>query len=221
MRTVAIHQPEFLPWLGFFHKLSQSDHFVFLDTAQYNKQDYQNRNRVMAEGNCHWISVPLVKHGSKTPIRDIEICNQTDWASKIERQLYHFYHTSPFYGQIQRLIEPLWVKPWFCLADLNIYLIKQVMTYLHIETETHLASELLYGQAGYDILNATEKNMALCVLLRADRYLSGNYGRHYLNEPQFAQQAIEVSYTAFRPETINLSILHHLFRHGPDTKAML
>ena len=73
---LTIHQPEYLPWMGFFTKLLYADVYVALDTVQYRHKHFQNRNRIMTANGERWLTVPVHKRGL---IQDIEIDNSKNW----------------------------------------------------------------------------------------------------------------------------------------------
>ena len=83
---VTVHQPEFIPWLGFFHKASLADVLVLLDDAQFTKNYFHNRNRVRTKDGWSWITAPVEKSALDTPMNAVRIAetNNPRWRDKIE-----------------------------------------------------------------------------------------------------------------------------------------
>ena len=220
-KKIAIHQPEFLPWLGFFHKLLRSDVFIILDIVQYNKQDFQNRNIVVENNQSHWITIPLVKHSSQTLIKDILICNNINWQEQIKRKLHHYYFTEEFFEEVYKLLVPIWKYKWERLTDLNVFIIKEIMNYLQIDTELYLASDIISDIVEFHQMKTSDKNMLMCQLMKANLYLSGRYGKNYLDEERFFRNNIKIEYVQYPSDKENYSIVHSLFKYGRKTRELL
>src|SRR5438132_6629859 len=116
--TVAIHQPEFLPWLGFIDKLRQSDIFVLLDTVQFEKNYFQSRNRIRNSQGEVWLTVP-VHHQFDTKIQDVEIDNSQGWCRKILRAIEMNYHRAPYFSRYYPEFEDMCRPKWRSLALFN------------------------------------------------------------------------------------------------------
>jgi len=217
-KKVAIHQPEFFPWLGFFYKLQASDYFVILDVAQYNKQDYQNRNTILCSEHAGWITVPLLKHNTGILIEDVLICNTIKWQRKMLEKLFQYYHTDVYYKEIVELFEPVWNEKWEKLVDLNIFIIRQIVSYLQINVDLYLASDLIGNLHDFSHLTASEKNLSICRKLNASQYISGIYGKKYLDSESFAVENIDIEYSSYPINDTNYSILHYLFKNGVQVK---
>lgn len=191
---VTIHQPEHLPWLGFFDKMRQSDVFVLLDTVQFAKDDFQNRNRIKTRSGPTWLTVPVYKKGrSQQLIIDVEICNDRNWRNRCWRLIYENYKDAPHFAEHEPFFKELYSRKWSKLVDLNTTIIRYLADQLGLQTELVLASELGVYERG-----PTNVNLTLCCLLQAGVYLSGKYGREYLDESQFAEHGIEVRYQDFQ-----------------------
>ena len=78
---VTIHQPQFMPWIGYFDKMEQADVFVYLDNAQFKKNEWQNRNRLKTAQGWQWLTVPVL-HRFPQSIREVGINDEVDWKSK-------------------------------------------------------------------------------------------------------------------------------------------
>ena len=191
---VAIHQPEHLPWLGFFDKMRQADVFALLDTTQFAKDDFQNRNRIKTKKGPAWLTVPVFKKGrSQQLIMDAQICNDRNWRNQCWTLICQSYRDAPFFQQYAPFFKDLYAARWSRLATLNETIISYLKDQLGLKTELVKASDLEVYTRG-----ATDVNFTICRRLGADIYLSGKYGRDYLDVARFAEQGIEVRYQDFK-----------------------
>lgn len=218
MLTVAIHQPNFFPWLGYFHKLKNSDIFVFLDDVEFSKGSYINRSQVRVGGQAKWLTMP-VKYRSTAEIRHTEI-GSTDWRDKHLQILTQNYKGASFFDQVMPFVEWLYRDSEHrYVAPLNIDVITAIAKELAIDTQLVVAS---------DIPTEGRADKKLCGLIKevgGTRYLSGRGGRNYQSPETFEQAEIELIYTSFKvlPYAQNgaeflagLSILDALFNLGFD-----
>jgi hypothetical protein len=117
---VTIHQPEHLPWLGFFDKMRQADVFVLLDTTQFAKDDFQNRNRIKTKNGPAWLTVPIFKKGrSEQLIIDVEICNDRNWRNRCWSLIYQSYRDAPYFKKYAPFFKELYMRKWSRLVTLN------------------------------------------------------------------------------------------------------
>jgi hypothetical protein len=192
---VTVHQPEHLPWLGFFDKMRQADVFVLLDTTQYVKRDFQNRNRIKTKNGPVWLTVPVHQSGKSRQdidILDVEICYDRNWRGRCWNTIFQNYSKAPHFEMHQGFFEDLYTQHWSKLVDLNTYIIRYIATQLGITTPLVKASELgTYGRGGTNII------FSICHELGASAYLSGKHGKDYLDETLFQEHGIEVRYQQF------------------------
>lgn len=187
MTTVAILQPGFLPWLGFFDQMASSDHFVFYDDVQFDKHGWRNRNRIKTASGVAWLTVPIRHTGLHgQTILDTEIDNSRDWARKMIASVRQAYararHCSPY---VDELAETLSAKP-HRLIDLNLKVTELMARWLGVSTPILRSSEL--GIAG----GQTDRLVSICRHLGANTYLSGNAAQDYLQEDLFRAAGISV-----------------------------
>ena len=218
---VTVHQPNYLPYLGFFQKMSRADILVIYDTALYSNQlGYHNRNQIKTPLGAQWITVP-VQHASLHEIREVQIAG-TDWARQHRKMLDANYGRAPFYDSHSKELHAVLKKPWRALADLNESLIQLVAGWLSIGTKTVRASALPPPQTA----DPTEKLIHFVRSLDADTFLSGEGGHGYLDERKFTD--IRLEYDQFRataypqmfgPFIPNLSAIDAIFNCGETAKA--
>jgi hypothetical protein len=223
---VAIHQPEHLPWLGFFDKLRQADLFVLLDTTQYAKDDFQNRNRIRAGGAPAWMTVPVYTRGaSHQLITEVQVCNDQNWRGRCWGLLRTHYRKAPYFTAHAPFFEALYARTWTHLVTLNASLIEYLAEQFGLHTRVVRASELDVWEHG-----GTATNLAICRRVGATTYLSGPHGRDYLDESAFNQYGINVQYQEFRHPVYSqvgqgffprLSAVDLLLNHGPESREIL
>ncbi|HEX9697863.1 MAG TPA: WbqC family protein [Acidobacteriota bacterium] len=189
MRILAAHQPQYLPWLGFFDKLDAADVFVLLDDVQFKKNEWQNRNRIKTATGWQWITVP-VRHRFPQSIAEVEIRNDEPWSRKHQRALESNYGKAPCFGTFMPLLAEVLERRWERLAPLNSELISRLAERLGIGTEIRLGSSL-DGRP-----DPTLRLVDLCRQLDADTYLSGA-GGDYLDESAFADAGLALRFQRF------------------------
>lgn len=221
----AIHQPNFLPWAGFFHKMARADRFVFLDSVPFTKGGYTNRVRIKTASGPQWLTVPVLSKGkSGQPIREVQYDPVVDWRSKVVRTLQANYGRCPHYSLYAGPIEQILRTGGDSLADLNIRLIEYVADLLDMRTPTTRSSQMNSQGKAADLL------IALCQELGADTYLSGSGAADYQDEQTFQKAGVRLTYTGFVHPTYpqafgdfqaGLSIVDLLFHCGPQSAALV
>ncbi|MBI5873346.1 MAG: WbqC family protein [Candidatus Omnitrophica bacterium] len=186
----SVHQPQYLPWLGFFDKIDKSDAFVFLDDVQYKHREYQNRNKVRTKDGWIWLTVP-VKFYRGDKIRDVRIDNSRDWRTQHLKSLKSWYSHAEHFDKYFSFFESLYKKEWDRLCGLNVAIIEFLLESLAIKKPVYFESELnAGGEKTQRIINIGKK-------LKADVYLSGAGGRDYLEENKFSESNIGLRYQDF------------------------
>lgn len=221
---VAIHQPQYLPWLGYLAKWAAADLLVFLDTVQYEKNGWQNRNRINTKDGPRWLTVP-VRARLGTTIADVEIDTRQDWARRHLRAIEHAYARAPHFQRYAAALAAFFAVSWPRLAPLAVASARWLATTVGIATPTRLASEL--GVAATD---PTGRLLGLCRAVGATVYLAGRDGARYLDLDQFKTAGISVRaqeyahpvYAQPHGEFVPfLSALDLLLTHGDDALAIL
>ena len=189
---LSVHQPQYIPWLGYFDKIDKSDAFVFLDNVQYKPREYQNRNKIRTKDGWMWLTVPVISKGlGRQKICEVKIDNDSDWQKKHDRSLKVCYGRTRFFKDHFLFFEDVYTRRWEKLADLNIYIIKYLLKELKIEAHLYYESEV--GTS----LQGTARIIEICKRLKADTYLSGFGGRELLEEEKFAPEGIKLEYQNF------------------------
>lgn len=189
---VTIHQPNYLPYLGFFQKMAKADVLVVYDTALYSKQlGFHNRNRIKTPLGAQWMTVPI-QHATVRAIRDVQIAGES-WALQHRKMLDANYRRAPFYESYSKELQATLKRPWTLLAELNETLIGLVARWLSIPTTMVRASSLPSPQTD----DPTGKLIHFVRSLGGDTFLSGKGGHEYLDEGQFTD--IRLAYDHFTP----------------------
>jgi hypothetical protein len=221
---VTIHQPNFLPWLGFFAKASRADLLVLLDNVQFIKRGFIQRNYVKAPDDKRLIGVPVVTKGRYyQTIAETEINHDTQWQSKILGTLRHLYSKAPAFADRAPDIQCVLTRRYDRLVELNTELLTLAFRYLGVTTPVIRASELT-GVEGM----STDRLIAICHAVSADEYLSGAGGRNYQDEAAFEAAGIRLVYSDFEhpvyPQLHGdfmpcLSVIDYLF-NVPSAEAL-
>jgi hypothetical protein len=183
----SVHQPQYLPWLGFFDKVDKSDVFVFLDDVQYKHREFQNRNKIRTKDGWIWLSVPVFEErGMK--IKDIRIDPTRSWAEGHLKSLKSWYAKAPYFDRHIGFFESLFAKKRERLVDLNVAVIEYVLGVLGIKKKVFFETELSAGgEKSQRIVNIGKK-------IGANIYLSGAGGKDYLDEGLFHGSDIALEY---------------------------
>jgi hypothetical protein len=183
---VAIHQPHYLPWLGYFAKWAAADLFIMLDVVQYEKNGWQNRNRVKTRDGARWLTVP-VHARLGTSISDVEVDGSQPWPARHLRTIEQAYAPAPWLGLYRDDLARLYATPWTRLAPLGGASARWLADAVGITTPCRLASEL-----GVTDTDPTGRLVALCRAVGADTYLAGADGVRYMDLSRFEAAGIAV-----------------------------
>jgi len=191
-KLVAIHQPNYAPWLGYFYKMARADVFIFLDDAQFSRGSYTNRVQIAANGPPRWLTVP-VRHAFGASINRIEVASER-WAQAHLDTLHNSYAKAAHFRAVWPDILDIYAGlPSGSLADANISLILSLSKRLGIETVTQRASDM-----GCDSMIADDRLIALCHCSGENVcYLSGKGGSNYQDEQKFKAASIDLIYANF------------------------
>ena len=220
----AIHQPQFLPWLGHFQKIGMADVFVFLDNVQFQKNEFQNRNRIPCARAVQWLTVP-VSYAFGDPIRRVRIAERVPWQRKIWGTIEHAYSKAPHFHEYGPSLREWLEKEWAGLAEVNMASVRWLMDCFGIRTPTVIASTLPEGSD-----DRTGRLVDICRHLKATTYVSGSLAQRYLDIAQFAAAGIEVVFQDYhhpryaqvhgQPEFIShMSAIDGLFCGGGGDKG--
>jgi hypothetical protein len=225
---LSVHQPQYIPWLGYFDKIDKSDCFVFLDQVQYKAREYQNRNKIRTKDGWIWMTVPVISKGiGRQKICDVLIDNSNGWRKKHCNSLKVWYKGAEYFKDHYPFFEELYAEKSEQLENINIDIINYFLKELAINTPVYFESELGITTT------KTDRIIEICKKLKADVYLSGIGGKDYLEEEKFAQAGIKLKYQEFSHPTYQqqyteresfipyMSCLDLLFNEGPNSKKIM
>jgi hypothetical protein len=224
---VAIHQPHYLPWLGYFAKWAAADLFVFLDTVQYEKNGWQNRNRIKTREGPRWLTVP-VKARLGTVINAVTVDTSQPWRARHFALMENAYGAAPAWRQYRDELQAFYGREWDRLAPVAVASAEWLAGKLGVTTPTRLASEVSLSDVPPG--DATARLVGLCRAVGADTYLAGRDGATYMDVAQFAEVGITVEtqqyehpvYTQEHGEFVPfLSALDLLLSHGDEALGIL
>ncbi|CAB1080888.1 hypothetical protein JY97_09290 [Alkalispirochaeta odontotermitis] len=221
---IAVHQPQYLPWLGYFDKIRRADMVCFLDNVQYKKNDWQNRNRIKTAQGWQWLTVP-VHYRFPQKITEVTINNTVKWKKKHLQALISNYSRAPFFDDYLHIFKEVFAKPWESLSDLNIDLIKRLAGALGLDRKPFVKA------SDYDLgTDPTDRLVDICKIVMADTYLSGRDGVKYMNMERFKESGIGIVIQDFKhPEypqlfegfQSHMSIVDLLFNCGATSLAKI
>ncbi len=226
---VAGHQPNYLPYLGFFDKIDRADAFVIVDDVQFVKRGpfgWMHRNRVRTPEGWAWLSVPIKTHGRyHQTIREAEIDHARGWEKKHWKSIEWNYRGAPHFAAYAGFFREAFERRWDRLVDLSVHLIRGMMGMLGIEKPLHLSSELGAKGKGTDLI------VDLCRKTGAEAYLSGVHGRDYLDMARVEAAGVRLVFQEFRhpvyaqafggPFVPHLSAVDLIMNAGPASRAVM
>jgi hypothetical protein len=226
---VAGHQPNYLPWLGFFHKLAAADQFMIVDTAQFVKRGsfgWIHRNKLRTHEGWQWLSLPVKTAGKRLQsCAEAELDNRYDWRRKHWASIEFNYRKAPHFAAYAPAIEAVYRREWTHLSPLAIELIRVVALMLEITTPIAVASE--HSVRG----ESTGLVTAVCAHYGSRQYLSGIHGHDYLDGEELAGSQVAVSYQQFAHPVYaqcqpgefqpGMCVLDLIFNAGPAARGLL
>ena len=220
---LAIIQPSYIPWRGYFHQIQMADVFMFYDDVQYDKHGWRNRNRIKTANGTIWLTIPVAARGNvveNTPINQIR-CASKHWGRKHWATLRQSYSKAPQFERYAPLLEEFYARQEDRLAELTIDLTRRLAAELGIERTRFVRSSELGGIEG----SATDRLIALMRAVGADHFISGPTARDYIDEAKLAAARVTLEYMRYEyseyeqlhpPYDAHVSILDLLFMQGTD-----
>jgi hypothetical protein len=221
---VAVHQPHYLPWLGYLAKWAAADLLIFLDTVQYEKNGWQNRNRIKTRQGPRWLTVPVCARLGMS-MTEVEIDTRQEWARRHLRAIEHAYARAACFPRYAAALSDFYARTWTRLLPLAMASAGWLAAAVGIGTPTRLASEL-----GVAAIDPTGRLVALCRAVGASVYLAGRDGARYMDLTQFQAAGIEVCVQEYTHPVYDqphgdfvpfLSGLDLLLTHGDEALTIL
>jgi hypothetical protein len=192
-KTVVIHQPDFLPYLGFFHRLLHADLLVLLDHVQFvhSNRSWTHRDKIKTPQGAKWITLSVEKAPRDTPINQIKLSQETDWKTDNLNLIQEHYRRAPYYAEVFPAIERLYAYECTRLVDFTIKSLEVLISLFDIPIPIRLASALDAQGSKNDLLVDILKKV------EASHYLSGIGAKAYFEPETFRTAGIEVVWQYF------------------------
>ena len=191
---LAIMQPYFLPYLGYFSLIKHTDEFILLDTVQFIRHGWIERNRILKPSDgWQYIMVSLKKHSRETLIKDIEINNEQQWKEKILAQLQHYKKQAPYFSNVIDILNEIFSKEYATIVDLNLASLKTVCNYLGINTPIQVFSLM---NIDIEPANAPDEwALNICKALgNVDEYWNPPGGQSFFDRKKYENAGINLKF---------------------------
>lgn len=185
MKIIAAHQPAYIPWLGYFHKILLSDEFVIMDDVQFEKNSFINRNKIIFNGREVMLTIPVLTKGyTQKRIKDIEILHK-HWKSKHLKTVEQAYKKKPFFSEVFHLLEKSLSAESNFLVDYTNSFLFNVLKYLGIDTPVHVASDYAIKSKKLDyVIELTHK-------FNGNAFVFGALGKKYASGEELVKANIK------------------------------
>lgn len=226
VRVLTAHQPLYLPWLGFFQKVSMSDTFCLWDDVQFTNDSFIHRNSIKSPNGPVLLTVPIHMENFKDKtIRDMDIDNTQAWSSKHWNTISTAYGSSaPYFESYRDFFEDVYKRKWEKIIDLDEYLIKHLFKELKISVDYVKASDI--GFEG----KKNDRILDMCVKMNSDILIFGQSGETYADLTKYREAGKALHFQKYRhpkypqlygPFVPNLSIVDLLFCYGEKAGEIL
>ena len=222
---MTAHQPLYIPWIGFFHKVICSDIFCLLDGVQFEPSSFMNRNKIKIKNGELLLTVPILMKGYLTKkTYEIQIDEKQKWQKKHWESIKLAYVKAPYFESYKNDFEEIYKKNWEKLRDLNEYIIKYFLKEFKIDVDFVRCSDL--GITG----NKSLRLVNICKKMDADMFIFGSGGKNYADVNLFKTEKINVYFQNYNhpiyPQLYgnfipNLSIIDLLFNCGENSKSII
>ena len=193
-KTVAIHQPNFFPWLGYFDKIVRSDVFVFFDDIQFPKKggSWSNRVKLLISGEAKWVTAPIERNYSGFRNINEMYFQEDNWREKFHNTLKTNYSKNPFYDETMEVIEPLIKNTEKNVADYNVHAIIEIARKLDLDiSKIRKSSEFSFQESSNELLCAVTKGVG------GNTYMCGGGADGYQDEKIFKDLGLALIFQNF------------------------
>lgn len=222
-QTVAIHQPNYIPWLGYFFKIWEADVFVFLDDVQYSNKGMHNYHYIKTSQGLFRLKIP-VQQSFGDDIRNVKTKDHLNWKANHLKTIETNYKRAKYFDEVFSDYQKVLLREYPDLVSLNIELIAFFCKKLGIKTSFRLSSSLNTEST------RQEKIIETCLKLDAKKYCSGKGAKSYQKEEEFTSRGITLEYSSYTPfeyEQLwgsfesNVTILDYFLNCGYDWERVL
>lgn len=200
--NVAIMQPYFLPYLGYFALIKHTDKWVVFDTPQFVRHGWIERNRVLKHNNgWQYIKVPLEKYSRSTNIKDVRIKNCVNWQNKILAQLTHYKKKAHFYNDTINLLNKLFNTKTNLIVEIDVYALKLICEYINIEFNYSVFSQM--DIKVNKVKEADEWALEISKALGAKAYYNPLGGQEFFNRNKYERENIDLKFLKLNLQEYN------------------
>lgn len=211
---LAVMQPYFFPYLGYFDLLNLVDEWIVFDTPQYMKFGWVNRNRILRpDSGWQYIVLPVKRHQSFKPINQIELSDR-DWGGLILRQLQHYKKDAPYYDDVISFLDCCFsdLHNNNNLAQVNTTLFQRVARHLGIGRPINLFSEMNLSLSG-PIKTPGDWGWAIAEAVGANEFINRPGGAGFIDETGYRERGIKLTFQSFIDMTYSCG-RYHQFEPG-------
>ncbi|MCD4822861.1 MAG: WbqC family protein [Methanococcoides sp.] len=224
MKKVVIHQPNYLPWIGYFQKISSSDIFIILDDVQFSKDSFTQRTKIRTPNGWMWLTIPIQKNNNFNNINQVLLPSDSKWLNSHWKSIVANYSKSKYFNQYGSFFEELYLNN--NIQDLQAFnekIILYLLDVLKIDVEVFRSSDF-----ELDSLKGTDLLIELVKKVDGDCYISGMGGNNYMDTNLFSQNNIKLEYFKYKPFEYEqrwdgfepyMSIIDLLFNCGDEFKS--
>jgi len=225
MKSVAIIQSNYIPWIGYFNIINNVDHFVLLDDVQYTRRDWRNRNLILTSKGQKWLTIPVnVKGNFNITIQEV-FSTDDNWRRDHWNALINSYKKLPYFNIFEGLFRDQYLNQKESnLSAINFGFISSINKVLDISTPLSWSTDFQGCPT-----EKSERLLHICKCLKADTYVSGKLAQSYLDVRRFNQEGVAVkwvNYPNYATESkmpgfvVGVSVLDTIFRFGHDAKSI-
>lgn len=229
-KTLVAHQPECLPWLGFISKAPMGDIYLILDTIQFVKEHWHNKNKIKTPNGEQWLIVPIENKNKIQQFTDVRIANIGNWKRKHLNAIKLAYSKTPYFSEIFPEIEEIYSKEFTHLIEFNEAFIRYGLKKFNINVPIIKATDLI--RAGCDLSGQkSDLIINLCKAVNCDNFVFGQGGKTYMEKDKFKKANIHYVFQTFdhpiytqhtKGDFIKgMSFIDLLFNYGPDSYKTL
>ncbi|MAH06460.1 MAG: WbqC family protein [Alphaproteobacteria bacterium] len=223
---ISINQPAYLPWLGYFDRIKNSDIHIVLDHVQFEKNSMVNRNKVRTQQGESLLTVPVITKGKfgNLPISELTIDNNKPWKKKHWKSIEATYRKAPFAKDHIGFFEEVYAQDWDKLNGLNAHINNYILKALNIKSKIIYSSSLDVHNKKSDLV------LEICKIYNAKTYISGALGRDYLDLSTFEDANINVVFQDYNHPIYNqvhgdfipyMSVIDLLFNAGSEARNII
>jgi hypothetical protein len=223
MKVVSIHQPNYIPWLGYFYKIYQSDIFVFLDDVQFSNEGMHNYHYLKMQQGPFRLKIPVIQKMGDL-INEVKTREALGWKKKHLKTIEMLYKKAPYFEEVYHDFSTVVLKEYADIALMNQTIIQLISGKFGLATQFIVSSDLQIPTF------KEEKVLDICTALGATIYYSGTGAKAYQNEADFLDRGIELQYSHYQPFEYpqfyqgfqsNITVLDYLMHCGYDWERLL